>query len=71
MSLYVMSDSVAEDNGAILVHVVLSGELEVDITVSLNTRSGTGMYICKESLHTVTLICSLSLNVQLRRERTS
>lgn len=43
MSLSVISYRVSEDNGAILVRVVLSGELEVDVTVSVDTRAGTGM----------------------------
>ena len=45
VSLSVTSDGVREDNGTILVQVVLSGELEVDITVSVDTRTGTGVLI--------------------------
>ena len=45
MSLSVMSYSVSEDNGAVLVRVVLSGELQVDVTVSVDTRAGTGILI--------------------------
>lgn len=43
VSLRMMSDSVLEDNGAVLVWVDLDGELEVDIIVTLTTRRGTGI----------------------------
>ena len=62
MSLWTMSDSILEDRGAILVWVDLDGELEVDITVTVVTRAGTGMTTSKECLHILTLIfvcCSL------------
>jgi len=62
VSLRKISDSVLEDRGAILVWVDLDGELEVDITVTVVTRAGTGMSTSKECLHISTLIfvcCSL------------
>ena len=44
MSLSVLSDSVPESNGAMLVLVDLDGEVAVDITVTVETRMGTGRH---------------------------
>ena len=44
VSLEVMRDSVPESNGAMLILVDLDGEVAVDITVTVQTRMGTGRY---------------------------
>ena len=64
MSLRMMSNSVLEDSGAILVWVDLDGELEVDIAVTVVTRAGTGISTSKECLHTFTLTICLSFIIQ-------
>ena len=49
VSLSVLSDSVPESNGAMLVLVDLDGEVAVDITVTVQTRMGTGRYCVDHS----------------------
>ena len=67
MSLSKTSDSILEDIGAILVLVDLDGELEVDITVTVVTRAGTGMSTSKECLHISTLIFAYHSLYSLRK----
>ena len=44
MSLSVMNDGVvSEDNGAMLVLVTLNGQLEVSVTVTVETVDGSGL----------------------------
>ena len=38
--------NVSESNAAMLVLVTLDGYLETDVTVTVQTRDGTGMYSC-------------------------
>jgi len=45
VSLSVLSDSVPESNAAMLILVYLDGEVAVDITVTVETRMGTGRHI--------------------------
>ena len=44
MSLSVLRDSVPESNAAMLILVDLDGEVAVDITVTVQTRMGTGRH---------------------------
>ena len=47
MSLSVRNDgNVPESNAAMLVLVTLEGYLETDVTVTVQTSDGTGMYLC-------------------------
>ena len=54
VSLSVLRDSVPESNAAMLILVDLDGEVAVDITVTVQTRMGTGrhcvMYVCTAPL---------------------
>ena len=49
MSLSVLRDSVPESNGAMLILVDLDGEVAVDITVTVQTRTGTGRHCVDHS----------------------
>ena len=47
VSLSVRNDgNVPESNAAMLVLVTLDGYLETDVTVTVQTSDGTGMYLC-------------------------
>ena len=47
VSLSVRNDgNVPESNAAMLVLVTLEGYLETDVTVTVQTSDGTGMYLC-------------------------
>jgi len=65
VSLSVLRDSVPESNAAMLILVDLDGEVAVDITVTVQTRMGTGRY-CSHYIYSALYLLLIGFQIHLQ-----